>query len=95
LYLFAVRLLPVIPYGIVNYSAGLTSVRFRDYLIGTSLGTVPGLLPFVMLGHSGADAMQTGQVWQILLPLTLIGVLVGFGTWYQRHHQTRSSGHER
>lgn len=86
-YLLAVRLLPVIPYGIVNYSAGISSVRFYDYLIGTSLGTVPGLLPFVMLGSSGVEAVTTGQAWHILLPLTLIGLLIAVTTWYKRHYR--------
>jgi len=37
-YLLAIRLLPIIPYGIANYSAGLTSVRFQHYGVGTTLG---------------------------------------------------------
>ncbi len=47
-YMFAIRLLPIIPYGLVNFAAGLTSVSFKDYLLGTILGTLPGVLPFVM-----------------------------------------------
>ena len=86
-YLLAIRLLPIIPYGIVNYSAGISSVRFYDYLIGTSLGTIPGLLPFVMLGSSGVEMVSTGQVWHIFLPLSLIGLLIGATTWYKRHHR--------
>jgi uncharacterized membrane protein YdjX (TVP38/TMEM64 family) len=49
-YLFAIRLLPIIPYGIVNFVAGLTSIKFKDYLIGTLFGTLPGVFPFVMMG---------------------------------------------
>jgi uncharacterized membrane protein YdjX (TVP38/TMEM64 family) len=65
-YMFAIRLLPIIPYGLVNFAAGLTSIRFRDYLIGTILGTVPGVLPFVMLGSSGLQAMRTGDILPLL-----------------------------
>ena len=36
-YMFSIRLLPIIPYGLVNFAAGLTSIRWRDYLIGTFL----------------------------------------------------------
>jgi uncharacterized membrane protein YdjX (TVP38/TMEM64 family) len=86
-YLLAVRLLPIIPYGVVNYSVGLSSLKFRDYFIGTCLGTVPGLFPFVMLGNSGVKAVATGQLLPILLPLTLIGLLVGGATWYNKRHQ--------
>ncbi|MBE9180471.1 TVP38/TMEM64 family protein [Oculatella sp. LEGE 06141] len=83
-YIFAVRLLPIIPYGIVNFTAGLTSVRLRDYLIGTILGTVPGVLPFVLLGSSGLTVLQTGDVIPLMAALGLIGTLVGGATWYRR-----------
>ncbi|MGB0563384.1 MAG: TVP38/TMEM64 family protein [Spirulinaceae cyanobacterium] len=85
-YMAAIRLLPIIPYGIVNFAAGLTSIRTRDYLIGTAIGTVPGILPFVMMG-AGLQALRQGNVVPILVALTLIGLLVGAGTWYQRQRR--------
>jgi uncharacterized membrane protein YdjX (TVP38/TMEM64 family) len=87
-YIFAIRLLPIIPYGLVNFAAGLTSIRFRDYLIGTILGTVPGVLPFVMLGSSGLQAMRTGDILPLVSSLALIGLLVGGATWYRRRRQS-------
>jgi uncharacterized membrane protein YdjX (TVP38/TMEM64 family) len=86
-YMFAVRLIPVMPYGLVNFVAGLTSVSFKDYLLGTSLGTVPSVLPFVLLGSSGVRAIYTGEIWPLLLALALTGILVGGSTWYQRRNQ--------
>ena len=86
-YMFAIRLLPIIPYGLVNFVAGLTSIRFRDYLIGTMLGTVPGILPFVMIGSSGLEAMKTGNFWPLTFALALTGMLVGVATWYRRRRQ--------
>ncbi len=86
-YMFAIRLLPLIPYGIVNFAAGLTSIRFRDYLIGTSLGTVPGILPFVMMG-AGLQALSRGDILPLMFALTLTGLLVGVATWYRRRRQS-------
>ena len=86
-YMFAIRLLPIIPYGLVNFVAGLTSIRFRDYLVGTMLGTVPGILPFVMIGSSGLEAMKTGNFWPLTFALALTGMLVGVATWYRRRRQ--------
>jgi uncharacterized membrane protein YdjX (TVP38/TMEM64 family) len=82
-YMFAIRLLPLIPYGIVNFAAGLTSIKFRDYFFGTLLGTVPGILPFVMMG-AGLTALKQGDVLPLLVALALIGMLVGTATWYRR-----------
>jgi uncharacterized membrane protein YdjX (TVP38/TMEM64 family) len=87
-YMFAIRLLPIIPYGLVNFAAGLTSIRFRDYFLGTILGTVPGILPFVMLGSFGLQALKTGDVLPLMGALALIGLLVGGATWYRRHRQS-------
>jgi len=87
-YMLAIRLLPIIPYGLVNFAAGLTSIRFRDYLIGTILGTVPGVLPFVMLGSSGLQAMKTGNILPLVGSLALIGLLVFGATWYRRRRQS-------
>lgn len=86
-YMFAIRLLPIIPYGLVNFAAGLTSIRFRDYLIGTMLGTVPGVLPFVMIGSSGLNAAKTGNVLPLAMASGLAGSLVGVATWYRRRRQ--------
>jgi uncharacterized membrane protein YdjX (TVP38/TMEM64 family) len=84
-YMFAIRLLPLIPYGLVNFTAGLTSIKFRDYFFGTLLGTVPGILPFVMMG-AGLTALKQGDVFPLLVALALTGMLVGTATWYR--HRT-------
>ena len=84
MYMFAIRLLPIIPYGLVNFTAGLTSVSFRDYMLGTVLGTVPGVLPFVMLGSSGLQAFKTGDILPLMFAVGLIGSLVAGATWYRR-----------
>lgn len=83
-YIFAIRLVPIMPYGIVNFAAGLTSVSFKDYVLGTTIGTVPGIFPYVMLGSSGLKAMKTGDVWPLVTALTLTGILIAGSTWYRR-----------
>jgi uncharacterized membrane protein YdjX (TVP38/TMEM64 family) len=44
------RLSPVFPYTLLNYVFGLTRVRFRDYLLASWLGMIPGTLMYVYLG---------------------------------------------
>ena len=83
-YMFAIRLVPIMPYGLVNFAAGLTSVSFKDYVLGTTLGTVPSVLPFVLLGSSGLKAIRTGDVLPLLGALALTGILVAGSTWYRR-----------
>lgn len=90
-YMFAIRLLPIIPYGLVNFAAGLTSIRFRDYFVGTLLGTIPGVLPFVLIGSSGLQALRTGDVLPLMGALGLTGILVGGATWYRRRRSDRTA----
>ncbi|BAY79893.1 lipocalin (plasmid) [Nostoc linckia NIES-25] len=86
-YMFAIRLIPIMPYGLVNFAAGLTSITFKDYVLGTTLGTVPSVLPFVLVGSSGLKAVNTGDFFPLFLALCLTGILVGGSTWY-RHRLT-------
>lgn len=88
-YMFAIRLIPIMPYGLVNFAAGLTSVSFKDYVLGTTLGTVPSVLPFVLLGSSGLKALRTGDTLPLVGALALTGILVAGSTWYRRHRTFR------
>lgn len=87
-YMFAIRLVPIMPYGLVNFAAGLTSISFKDYLLGTVIGTVPSVLPFVLLGSSGLKAFTTGDVLPLVGALALTGILVGGSTWYRRRRSS-------
>lgn len=46
---FLLRLSPIFPYNLLNYALGLTSVRFRDYLLA-SFGMIPGTFLYVYYG---------------------------------------------
>ena len=83
-YMFAIRLVPIMPYGLVNFAAGLTSISFQDYIVGTTLGTVPSVLPFVLLGSSGLTALGSGDALPLVGALALTGILVAGSTWYRR-----------
>ena len=68
----SLRLIPAIPFSVLNYAAGLSGVRFTPYLIGTILGTAPGTVALVILG----DAV-TGRVSPALLAVSVAGGLLG------------------
>ena len=50
-----VRLVPLFPFNLVNYAAGLTGLRLRTFALGTLLGATPGTAAYVGLG-AGLDA---------------------------------------
>ncbi|HEY9648894.1 MAG TPA: glycosyltransferase [Chroococcidiopsis sp.] len=94
-YIFALRLFPLIPYGIVSFAAGLCRVRKRDYIIGTLLGTPIGLSPFVFLGSSGVHAVAKQDVLPLIASFTSLAILIGGGTWYQQRRLASSAAGQR
>ncbi len=48
------RLTPVVPYSLLNYSLGLSQVRFRDFLLA-SVGMLPGTVLYVYYGKVIGD----------------------------------------
>jgi len=64
------RLVPVIPFTLINYGAGLTAVRPRAYAFGTALGIIPGCVAYVALGAFG---LEFGPAFWVAL--SALGVL--------------------
>ena len=49
------RMSPLFPFVLLNYGLGLTTVRFRDFLLG-SVGMVPLIVLYVYLGQLAGEA---------------------------------------
>jgi uncharacterized membrane protein YdjX (TVP38/TMEM64 family) len=47
---FLLRLSPAFPFNLLNYSLGLTSVSFRDYVLASWIGMFPGAVLYIYLG---------------------------------------------
>jgi uncharacterized membrane protein YdjX (TVP38/TMEM64 family) len=48
--LFRLRVLPIAPFGVLNYIAGLAGVSFRRLLIATALGVIPSVVAYSYVG---------------------------------------------
>src|SRR5262249_39759619 len=44
------RLSPALPFSLQNYVYGLTRVSLRDYVVGSVVGMIPGILMYVYIG---------------------------------------------
>ena len=51
--IFLSQLHPLFPTSLLNYLYGLTRIRFRTYMVWTSIGRAPGLFLYVYLGTLG------------------------------------------
>lgn len=52
---FVARVLGLPPYEIVNYAAGLSQIPFRDFLLATTFGSIPGAILFAATGDRLLD----------------------------------------
>ena len=52
------RLSPVFPFTLLNYSLGLTRVKLREYVIASFIGMLPGTFLYVYLGSLITNASQ-------------------------------------
>ena len=71
------RIVPLLPYGVVNFSAGLTRLPFRDMALGTVVGAAPKVFAYVALGGSLSDLASPEAIGAIalLVALGLAGAL--------------------
>ena len=83
----SLRLIPVVPFSVLNYAAGASSVRVLPYLLATVAGLLPGTAAVVILG----DAL-TGTVSPLLAVVSLCTAALGVsGLAYEtrRHRRLR------
>ncbi|MEV4733019.1 VTT domain-containing protein [Saccharopolyspora sp. NPDC049426] len=82
------RLLPILPYGVVNYGAGVTRVRVLHFLAGTAVGTLPANIVYITAGN----ALAAGAGWMPAIWLGLaVAALVGAGWLTRRLAHARSA----
>ena len=80
------RLLPFVPFDPVSYAAGLTSLRFRHFMLATGLGQLPATIFYSWVG-----SMLTGGIFWfvsgLLILFALTIVIVAAKTFYQEKHK--------
>lgn len=59
--LFLLRLVPAVPFFVANLLPALVGVRFRNYLITTALGIVPGAIVFTWIGVGVGEVFDRGE----------------------------------
>ncbi|NGY64826.1 TVP38/TMEM64 family protein [Lentzea sp. NEAU-D13] len=76
-----IRLLPILPFALANYGAGVTAVRGRDFALGTALGLVPSTVLAAVLGDALSDLGSTRSI----VALSIWAVLAAAGVWWGRN----------
>jgi uncharacterized membrane protein YdjX (TVP38/TMEM64 family) len=76
------RIVPVLPYGVVNYSAGLIHLSYRDMALGTAIGAAPKVFAYTALGGSLDDLTSPEAITAVAL-LVILGLAGALFVWRQ------------
>lgn len=83
--MFLMRLSTLFPYDALSYASGLTKMKYKDFILGTILGTAPEMLAYSFLGQS----MRHPFSKKILIPIVLIiAIAVGGAFMYKSFSKT-------
>ncbi|WP_335946622.1 TVP38/TMEM64 family protein [Salipiger bermudensis] len=81
--MFLLRLVPVVPFFVANLLPALVGVQFRNFVLTTALGIIPGALVFTSIGVGVGEVFDRGEapdlslLWapHIILPLLGLAAL--------------------
>ena len=76
-----IRNLPVAPFTIVNMMAGASRIKLKDFLIGTTIGMLPGILGVVVFSDRLLNAVRNPGWFNVSIAAG-VAVLIGLGSWW-------------
>lgn len=83
--IFFLRLIPLVPFDVLDYIAGVSKIHWRSYILGTFLGIMPGAFVYVYMGTTLSDIMS----WQFAGALSLL-LLLGLIPFFYKRFKGRS-----
>ena len=76
-YLLTLRLIPAFPFFLVNLVSGLTRIPLGTYVIGTSIGIIPGSFVYAFAGRQLGSINSLAEIASppVLMAFTFLGLL--------------------
>jgi phosphatidylserine/phosphatidylglycerophosphate/cardiolipin synthase-like enzyme/uncharacterized membrane protein YdjX (TVP38/TMEM64 family) len=78
-----VRNIPVAPFTIVNMLAGASHIKLKDYLVGTAIGMLPGILVITIFADRLLHTIQKPGWINALIAAAIAAVMI-FGSWWTK-----------
>jgi uncharacterized membrane protein YdjX (TVP38/TMEM64 family) len=83
------RKVPVAPFTIVNVLIGAIGVRYRDFIVGTALGMIPGIAAFAFVSDRVFQAWREPTIQNVALTAAAavlwIGIVLLVQSLFNRH----------
>jgi uncharacterized membrane protein YdjX (TVP38/TMEM64 family) len=88
---FFLRVLPVLPYSLINMSAGAFGMRYRTFGAATALGVLPGVLILTILGDRAMKVILNPTPRSIAtlvaVVLALLVSVTGLRLWLKKRNK--------
>ena len=79
-----VRMIPVAPFTLVNVVAGASRIGFRDFMLGTVFGMLPGLAAVTLFSDQLKRFLQQPDPWLLAVLVGLAALVTGMGYLLKR-----------
>lgn len=86
------RMVPVLPFTIVNIVAGASHIRIKDFIIGTAIGMLPGLLAIALFEKGLEEVILEPGRAAILLVIGIVVLALGSLTLLKRFAESMDAG---
>jgi phospholipase D1/2 len=75
------RIVPLLPFTLVNLVAGASHLRFRDYVLGTMIGMTPGIFFITLFQASLSRAISSAESHHFPILIAIAAAILGV-TWF-------------
>jgi phospholipase D1/2 len=79
-----IRMLPVAPYSVVNLAAGAAHVRFRDFVLGTTIGMSPGVTGITLFETELEQMIHDPSGVTLAVLATILTFMILGAVWLRR-----------
>lgn len=88
--IFLISLLPIAPFALTNMLAGASHIRFRDYMLGSAAGLLPGVAVVTVLGGELGALLEQGGTREWVLFAAVAAVILALFFAFRRWIRVRS-----
>jgi uncharacterized membrane protein YdjX (TVP38/TMEM64 family) len=89
------RKLPIAPFTVVNMAMGASGITLRDFLVGTSLGMLPGIAAFAIVGDRLIEVWNQPTPFNVTLVASAVAIWIGVVLgmqWYLNRLDRKENG---
>lgn len=89
--IFLSRLIPIVSFDLVSYVAGVTRIKWRDFVVATGTGMIPATVLLVLFAYFTMNQEQTYFIVISILGLILLAVASYLLTWLMNDYRNWQS----